>query len=84
MQRKKSPHILICQCVHQFRLAPRELHLTLKHLHCLFDFTLLQAELCERRHRRFAIWVDPQCLVTASLSSPDVLLPLVECESFVD
>ena len=75
---------MIRQRIDELRLTPRQLRLSLEHVHRIRDPVLLQVQLRERRDCCLALGVDFQGLVTAVFSGLNVLLPLVECETLVD
>lgn len=76
--------MLIRQRIDQLRLTPRQLCMSLKHLHRLVNLTLLEAELRERSHGSLTLRVDAESLVATPFGGGDVLLPLVKGETFVD
>ena len=76
-------YILIRERVHELWLISRELSMTFKHAHGDIDLALLQAELCQRRNRRFTFWIRAQCLVATPLRRFDVLLPLKQGQTLV-
>lgn len=82
-QKVSNTYNLIAQRIRKLRLTPRKLNLPLKHHHSLFNFTLLQTQLRKCSNSSFTFWIDLQRFIAASLSSANVLVPLVLCETFV-
>lgn len=57
--------------------------MSFEHLGSIVDLALLEVELGEGGHSSFTFIINSEGFVTASFSSADVLLPLVQCEPFV-
>jgi hypothetical protein len=81
---KSLAYVLIRQRTLQFELCARELRLPRKQFHCALNLALLQIELRQCGHRCFALRIDLQGFVAASLGSSHIMLPLEEGEALVN